>query len=103
MLYEMLTGRQMFGGDTVSDTLAAVLRADLDWAAPPASTPAPVRRLLRRCLERDRKKRLRDIGDAIIEIDEALAGVPEPSTAPPTGRGVFRWSTAALAILALAW
>jgi serine/threonine-protein kinase len=49
MLYVMLTGRQMFGGETVSDTLAAVLRADLDWAALPASTPAPIRRLLHKC------------------------------------------------------
>jgi Tol biopolymer transport system component/predicted Ser/Thr protein kinase len=102
LLYEILTGSHMFGGETVSDTLAAVLRADLDWAALPASTPAPVRRLLRRCLERDRKKRLRDIGDAIVEIDEALAGVPEPAAAPPTARGVLRWWTAALALLTLA-
>jgi eukaryotic-like serine/threonine-protein kinase len=102
MLYEMLTGRQMFGGETVSDTLAAVLRADLDWAALPASTPAPIRRLLRRCLERDRKKRLRDIGDAIIDIDEALAGVPESISSSPTSRGVIRWWHAALAILTLA-
>src|SRR5438876_4486063 len=83
VLYEMLTGREMFSGETVSDTLAAVLRADFDWLALPAETPAPIRRLLRRCLERDRKKRLRDIGDALVEIDEALEGAPE-SAAPPT-------------------
>src|SRR6266700_2427608 len=78
VLYEMLTGREMFCGETISDTLAAVLRADFDWSALPPETPAPVRRLLRRCLERDRKKRLRDIGDALVEIDEA----PESATAP---------------------
>src|SRR5689334_24654203 len=72
VLYEMLTGARMFSGETVSDTLAAVLRADLDWPALPAGTPLPIRRLLRRCLERDRKKRLRDIGDALMEIDEGL-------------------------------
>src|ERR1700736_2224606 len=50
VLFEMLTGREMFRGETVSDTLAAVLRADLDWQALPPGTPAPIRRLLRRCL-----------------------------------------------------
>src|SRR5712691_10819077 len=83
VLYEMLTGREMFSGETVSDALAAVLRADFDWSALPAEAPVPIRRLLRRCLERDRKKRLRDIGDALVEIDEALAGAPaEPAPAP---------------------
>ena len=56
VLFEMLTGRRLFSGYTVSDTLAAVLRADIDWNALPESTPSSVRRLLRRCLERDRKK-----------------------------------------------
>src|SRR5213593_1835416 len=57
VLYEMLSGREMFSGETVSDTLAAVLRANFEWSGLPADTPAPVRRLLRRCLERDHKKR----------------------------------------------
>src|SRR5438876_1800113 len=83
VLYEMLTGREMFSGETVSDALAAVLKTDVDWSALPAGTPGPIRRLLRRCLERDRKKRLRDIGDAIVEIDEA----PETPTAPPRASG----------------
>src|SRR5882762_3719083 len=82
VLYEILTGREMFSGETVSDTLAAVLRADSDWSALPSETPAPIRRLLRRCLERDRKKRLPDIADARIEIDEALNSPPEQSVAP---------------------
>src|SRR5216117_3802153 len=73
VLYEMLTGREMFSGETVSDALAAVLKTEVDWSALTAETPAPIRRLLRRCLERDRKKRLRDIGDALVEIDEAAA------------------------------
>src|SRR5436309_13859412 len=77
VLYEMLSGREMFSGETVSDTLAAVLRANFEWSGPPADTPAPIRRLLRRCLERDRKKRLRDIGDALVEIDEAGAPVEQ--------------------------
>src|SRR6266498_5014768 len=71
VLYEMLTGREMFSGETVSDALAAVLKTDVDWSALPTETPAPIRRLLRRCLERDRKKRLPDIAVALLEIDEA--------------------------------
>jgi len=65
----MLTGRITFDGETVSDTLAAVLRADIDWSHLPAGTPPKVRRLLQRCLERDPKRRLRDIGDAWIEME----------------------------------
>src|SRR2546422_1685404 len=81
VLYEMLTGREMFSGETVSDALAAVLKTDVDWSALPAETPAPIRRLLRRCLERDRKKRLPDIAVARLEIDEALAGAPAEQAA----------------------
>src|SRR3989449_8796992 len=85
VLDEMLTGREMFSGETVSDALAAVLKTDVDWSALPAETPAPIRKLLRRCLERDRKKRLRDIGDALVEIDDAgapLEQAPAPAAAP---------------------
>ena len=64
LVYEMLTGRKLFDAPTVSDTLAAVLRADLDWSALPAGLPSNIRTMLRRCLERDPKRRLRDIGDA---------------------------------------
>ena len=76
VLYEMLTGQRLFQGEDVSETLASVLRSDPDWNALPAGTPSPIRRLLRRCLERDPRRRLRHIGDATIEIDEALAGPP---------------------------
>jgi serine/threonine-protein kinase len=71
VLYEMLTGAQVFSGATVSDMLAAVLRADPDWSALPKETPTSIRRLLRRCLERDPERRLHDIADARIEIDDA--------------------------------
>ena len=76
VLYEMLSGQRAFKGDDVSDTLAAVLRQDVDWNALPASTPAPVRRLIARCLDRDVRRRLRDIGEARIVLDDpaALAG-----------------------------
>ena len=82
VLYEMLTGRVLFDGETVSDVLAAVLTRDIDWSALPPDTPAPVRRVLGRCLVRDPKDRLRDIGDASTELREAGAAAAEP--APPT-------------------
>ena len=75
VLYEMLTGRRAFGGDEVSDVLAAVLRQDIDWSALPGDTPPRLRRLLERCLDRDVKSRLRDIGEARVEI--ANPGAPD--------------------------
>jgi Tol biopolymer transport system component len=74
VLYEMLTGRMAFSGETVSDTLAAVLRADPDWSLLPAETPRAVTRLLQRCLEKDARQRLRDMGEARIALDAALRG-----------------------------
>jgi len=77
LLYEMLTGKQAFEGETVSDVLAAVIMKDPDWNALPASTPAAIRKLLRRCLERDPKRRLQAIGEARVVIEG-----PEDDTAP---------------------
>ena len=71
VLYEMLTGQRAFVGEDVADTLAFVLSREPDWTALPATTPASVRRLLRRCLERDRRRRLADIADARLELDDA--------------------------------
>jgi serine/threonine-protein kinase len=73
VLYEMLTGRRAFEADDTSDTLALVLTKDPDWIALPASTPTVIGRLIRRCLERDLKRRLPDIAVARLEIDEALS------------------------------
>ncbi|MFB3126485.1 MAG: protein kinase, partial [Candidatus Acidiferrales bacterium] len=73
VLYEMLTGRQAFSGESISDTLASVLKLDPDWDALPSDTPAPIRKLLRRCLDRDRKRRLQAIGEARIAIEEYAA------------------------------
>jgi serine/threonine-protein kinase len=98
LLHEMLTGRQLFEGETVSDVLAAVLTREPDWSALPTATPAPVRRLLQRCLVRDPKQRLRDIGEARI----ALTAPPGATdTAPPLPRRGSR-TTALLAILGAA-
>lgn len=72
VLYETLTGRRAFPGESVTDILAAVLRGEPDWSALPRATPLGIRKLLRRCLERDRKQRLQAIGEARIEIEAAL-------------------------------
>jgi serine/threonine protein kinase len=96
VLYELLAGRPMFSGESISDILAAVLRADPDWNALPDTTPRRVRNLLGRCLERDRQQRLRDIGEARIllsapeEMAPQIGGPPSPP-APP--RTVQHWVT----------
>ena len=76
VVYEMLTGRRAFAGEEISDVLAAVLRQDIEWAALPADVPAPVQKLLRRCLERDPRKRLRDIGEARLLLEDPAATAP---------------------------
>ena len=73
VLFEMLTGKRLFDGETVSDTVAAVLRNEPDWTQLSAETPAHVRTLLTRCLERDPSRRLRDIGEARVALDTARA------------------------------
>ncbi len=83
VLYEMLSGRRAFAGEEVSDILAAVLRQDIDWTALPARTPARMHRLLERCLDRDPKSRLRDIGEARIEIARIESGAPESVKSTP--------------------
>jgi eukaryotic-like serine/threonine-protein kinase len=100
VLYEMLTGKRAFHGEDVSDTLAAVLRSEPDWTMLPANSPAAIRRLLRRCLEKDRKRRLDSAADARLEIDEVLATQPEDvSLTVPAARRRERlvWATAVAA------
>jgi hypothetical protein len=80
-LYEMLTGKMTFRGETITDTLAAVIREEPKWEALPAATPIKVRALLQRCLQKDPKQRLRDIGEARIALDEVLTGAPDSSSA----------------------
>jgi Tol biopolymer transport system component/predicted Ser/Thr protein kinase len=77
VLYEMLTGRRAFEGEETSDVLAAVLRQDIDWTALPAPTPPRLRRLLERCLDRDHRQRLRDIGEARVEMAKIESGTPD--------------------------
>jgi len=91
LIYEMLTGGRLFAGDTVPETLAGVLKTEIDFDALPAETPASIRRLLRRCLERSPKNRLHDIADARIVVEETLRGdaegeLPAAPAAPARGR-----------------
>ncbi len=107
VLYEMLAGRPVFGGESVSDILAAVLKTAPDWSKLSESTPAEIRKLLRRCLARDRKQRLQAIGEARIAIEEILAGAPpEPAAARPAASPAtvrrFLWPSLAAALLAVA-
>jgi serine/threonine-protein kinase len=81
VLYEMLTGKRAFAGDDVSETLASVLKDTPLVAALPTDVPASVRRLLRRCLEKDRAKRLDSMGAARLDLEEAMAGEPAPIAA----------------------
>jgi Tol biopolymer transport system component len=101
VLLEMLTGSQVFHGETVSHVLASVLKDEPEWVALPTNTPTPIRRLLRRCLEKDRKRRLADADDARLEIEDALSGRVEttPPTRPPRAEAVA-WGVAVLAMAA---
>jgi len=81
VLYEMLAGKQAFTGETVTDTLASVIKEEPNWALLPVSTPIRVRVLLQRCLQKDPKQRLQAIGDARISLEEVLSGVAEPPSA----------------------
>jgi eukaryotic-like serine/threonine-protein kinase len=112
VLYEMLTGRMAFGGETVTDTLAAVIRAEPDWSLLPSATPQHVRVLLRRCLQKDARQRLQAIGDARIALDEVLSAAAEPISTSAASVFVPFWQRAlpwtlfcliAVALVALAF
>jgi Tol biopolymer transport system component len=104
VFYEMLTGRQLFGGgETVTDTLASVVKDTPDLSKLPASTPRNVRRLIERCLRKDPNTRLRDIGEARLALDEPeLAEVRDPGPAEARATRMIPWAVAAVSILALA-
>ena len=103
VLYEMLTGRQAFdSGDTVSDAIASILKADVDWSVLPADVPDQVHLLLRRCLEKDRAVRIGDIGTARFLLTETLATAPVAGGAivpksPVRARSVLAVSAGAIA------
>jgi len=96
VLFEMLTGRRAFAGEDVAETLAHVLTKELEWSRLPPETPPSIRRLLRRCLVRDRSRRLADLADARLEIDER-----DSETAPAASTARGRWLPWAVASGAL--
>ncbi len=107
LVYEMLTGTQTFAGDTVTDVIAAVVTRDPDWSALPAELKPRTREVLRRCMEKDPKRRYRDIGDVRFELEESLHAAAATATAAPAAvaaaaaparRGVLPWVVAALAV-----
>ena len=109
VLYQMLTGRTAFAGETISDTIAAILGRGPDWQTLPETTPAGIRRLLQRCLEKDPKRRLHDIADARIELEDAGTGnldqqgiLPGSSARRARRRERLVWAMVGVAGLALA-
>jgi eukaryotic-like serine/threonine-protein kinase len=108
VLFEMLTGQRAFDGPSQSDVFVSILEREPDWTALPAKTPPPIERLVRRCLEKDARRRLRDVGDARLELEDAL--LPRASAEAPTGRTAatttraswFRISTALILGAAIA-
>jgi serine/threonine protein kinase len=98
VLFEMLSGKTTFVGETVTDVLAAVVMKEPDWSKLPASAPSSIRELLRRCLKKDQKQRLQSIGDARIAIEEVLAGTLDSTSSPlAPSRSPASW------LLALPW
>ena len=108
VVFEMITGQRLFTGETVSHVLAKGLDREIDFGALPTTTPEPLRRLLRRCLEREPKRRLRDLGEAVAHLEEATSAptvesVPASSLSPRAagGRQVFPQAVAASAVVAV--
>jgi Tol biopolymer transport system component len=100
VLFEMLTGKIAFAGETISDTMAAVLTREPVWSALPPSVPARVRDLMERCLRKDPKDRLRDIGDARIELADPARWGPSPAPRPVAARSRLLPLAAAIAVVA---
>ena len=105
VLYELLVGQRAFEADTVSDTLARILEREPDWKALPPATPTKVRDLLRRCLEKEVNRRLRDIGDGIIELLDAVSSTSQQHVSPDerlkmTRRGAIGGLAGAAAVAA---
>jgi Tol biopolymer transport system component len=111
VVYEMLTGARTFGGETVTDVIAAVVTRDPDWSALPPAVPPRIRQALQRCFEKDPKRRFHDVGDARFELEEgwrlreAQPAVSAHTPAPVTQtsrRAVVPWAVAAFALVVAA-
>lgn len=105
VLFEMLTGRPMFVGETSTDIMAAVVRAEPEWNRLPKGLPRRVRELLQRCLTKDEKRRLRDIGEARLALEDVGDAPSDAASAAPTNllRRALPWAIAAAAIAIAAW
>lgn len=99
VFYEMLTGVAAFQGETATDIVSAVVSAEPDWNRLPKNAPSNVRTLLRRCLQKDRRSRLHDIGDARIEIEDALSSPATIAVKKHPNRDRLAWTVTALALL----
>ena len=102
VLFEMLSGRQMFTGEATTEIMAAVMRSEPDWSMLPKDVPKPIRKLLERCLVKDDKRRLRDIGEARIALEDAKKGAPEDAIDSISGPNRWRalpWAIALAAVL----
>ena len=100
VLFEMVTGCTAFGGDTLTDTLAAVMRAEPEWSRIPFGVTDPLRELIRRCLRKDPRQRLQAIGDARIVLEEVLSGGAPPAPSARRGNERTAWIVAGVATLA---
>jgi eukaryotic-like serine/threonine-protein kinase len=98
VLYQMITGRLAFRGETVSDTIAAILEREADWTALPAGTPPAVRRLLQRCLEKDSRHRLRDIGDVRHWLNDVASDAAGVGAAAVSGQRGLAWLLGSVAL-----
>jgi len=104
ILYELLTGATLYAGETVGDSIAAVITREPDWSALPSDTPPHLRRLMERCLRKDPKLRLRDIGDARLALDEPDTQNSQVPTPSATHRSWLPWALVAICgVLAAGW
>jgi serine/threonine protein kinase len=105
VLYEMLVRKPLFGGETITDTLAAVVRAEPEWSQLPANTPQRIRELLQRCLQKDQRQRLQAIGEARIAVEQAMSGqpseIPTPATSDAPWRRALPWVIMVVALAAM--
>ncbi len=102
VLFEMLTGHRMFAGETATEILAAVVRDEPDWQLLPKEVPRRIRDLIRRCLIKNDKSRLRDIGEARLDLDDTSDATLEATPGPPPTKPLWRpipWIIAAFLIV----
>jgi hypothetical protein len=103
VLYEMLADRRAFAGTDATETIAAIIRSEPEWSRLPVDTPPDIRRVLRRCLNKDSTRRLADIRDARLDIEEARGTAPEATNLRGRGREHVAWLAACLLTAVAVW